>query len=97
MGIAPPIRLFILLKRGRDMNEKEIKVPFLLLIPVEKRGTAIEKLGEYQQKHYGTVLDIDLRAQFPEIPIPEIPTEELGEQEIVNVMEHNTDIKARMK
>ena len=68
------------------INETEIKVPFLLCIPVDKRGTAIEKLDEYQEKHYKTHLDINLRAQFPEIPLPEIPTEEISAAEIEHMM-----------
>lgn len=69
--------------REKPMNE-EIKVPFLLCIPLEKRGNIIEALGEYQKKHHGLNLDVDLRTQFPELPLPQIPVrpdmteEELG-------------------
>jgi hypothetical protein len=68
---------------GEKMRDCE--VPFLLCIPVEKRGNAVEALGEYQRKHYGTAIDVDLRARLPELPAPEIPVgtdmtpEELGE------------------
>ena len=80
------------------MRDKNVdKVPFLLLIPVERRGNVIEKLGEYQARHYGITLDINLRTTFPEIPIPEIPTEDMSEREIEHQISHNSDIKARMK
>ena len=78
-------------------NESEIKVPFLLCIPVEKRGNVIEKLGEYQQQTYNQGLDLNLRAQFPEIPLPEIPTEEMTEQEIENEISKAPSHQARVK
>ena len=70
----------------------EVKVPFLLCIPVKVssgwlgRGDAIEKLAQYQKEHYGTNLDLKLRAEPGNIPLPEISTEELSNTEIDHIM-----------
>ena len=77
-------------------DENVVKgIPFLLCIPVDRRGNAIEKLAKYQRRKYDLALDWKPRVALPEIPVPEAPVN--PPQNTAAFMASNSDVKARGK
>jgi hypothetical protein len=77
-------------------------VPFLLCIPTDRRGNAIEKLAKYQKRKYDLALDWKDRVDLPEIPVPEIATPlpvnvDERERELENMMAKPPSHQARVK
>ncbi len=67
--------------------------PFLDRIPIEDRGTAIEKLGEWQRKHYGTDLEVVIAARNKtKAAIPDITINAPAYEE-----EHQMDLEREVR